>query len=187
MVSLARVWWLPKLATILLACSATIAGSALADSALAGSAIAEGRNVLVGVNDRVFLNVDAATGEASAVTGVGFGGFGDVEGLAYDANTRTLYGVDNVDHLLIAIDPVTGTGTTIGPIEFDDVWALAFDPNTNTLYGSVTFSPTILAIDPATGHAEAVGTFGKGLVGGLAFDAETNTLFGIEDEHAIRD
>ncbi len=147
---------------------------------LAGVAFAGGQNIVVGVNSAYYLELDSLTGEAFPVTGVGFGAFERVEGLAYDVNTNTLYGSDIVTDQLIGIDPSTGIGTVVGPVGFQNIAALAFDPNTDTLYGMRALSNELITIDTATGAGTVIGTFGIGFIVGLAFDPITNTLYGAE-------
>ena len=62
--------------------------------------------------------------------------FDQVNGLAFDPNTNTLYGSDTTTNELLTINTSTGAATSVGPLGFPFVNGLAFDPNTNTLYGS---------------------------------------------------
>jgi hypothetical protein len=108
----------------------------------------------------------------------------DVLGMAYDANTGTLYGVDENDHL-VTIDPATGEATHVGSIGVQAVEGLAFDPLSSTLYGS-TAKPLngsqLLVIDKNTGDGTIVGTIGFSHVLGLAFDPNTGTLYGASNQ-----
>lgn len=106
-------------------------------------------------------------------------GFGQVQGLAYDVNTSTLYGCDAETDQLITIDTVTGAGTAVGAIGFGNVLGLAFDPDSVTLYGVDNDTDQLITIDPATGAGNAVGPLGFDAVNGLTFDTGTGTLFGI--------
>ncbi len=55
------------------------------------------------------------------------GGFATVNGLAFDPNTNTLYGVDTVTAQLIIISQVNGVGALVGPTG-DTMRGLAFIP-----------------------------------------------------------
>lgn len=52
--------------------------------------------------------LDNVTVTAKRLSGFGLAGFSNVEGLAFDANSNTLYGTDTDTNQLIIIDPVTG-------------------------------------------------------------------------------
>jgi DNA-binding beta-propeller fold protein YncE len=84
-------------------------------------------------------------------------------GLAFDANTGTLYGVSYPgDAELYEIDTTTGVGTTIGVIGSGlRMESLAFDPITDTLYGVETTADTLYWIDAATGAGTPVGPSGS--------------------------
>ena len=62
----------------------------------------------------LLFQLDEMTGTSTRLTGFGLGGFQNVAGLAYDANTDTLYGVNRTTAQLITIDPATGAGTAVG-------------------------------------------------------------------------
>lgn len=93
----------------------------------------------------------------------------DVDDLAYDAYSRTLYAAINQDSRndhLATIDTTTGAVTVIGPLKVNNVEGLALSPD-GTLYGSTgttaNRSPTgdrLWAIDQASGEAALVGPFG---------------------------
>ena len=131
---------------------------------------------LVGTNPDFYLRIDPMTGTATTVSGLGLGGFQNVEGLTFDPNTNTLYGTNADTDQLIVIDQATGVATAVGLPGFSNVQGLAFDPNTNTLYGTNGDIGRLITIDPTTG-AESVGVLNLG-VDDLAFDPNTNTLYG---------
>ncbi|MFQ5424886.1 MAG: hypothetical protein ACE5F9_13025 [Phycisphaerae bacterium] len=152
------------------------------DAAASASSIA-------GTNRDFYLELNAITGAATAVSSVGLRGFLQVEGLAFDPITNTLFGTDTGINQLLTIDPVTGAGTTVGPLGFGGggvggVQGLAFVSNTNTLFGvsvdSSTGVSTLITIDPATGAGTIVGPIGFFDVLGLTFDPNTNTLLGTD-------
>ncbi len=109
----------------------------------------------------------------------------DVGGLAYDADTDTLFGVDSFNDQLLTLDPSTGQGTAVGDLGVTaanpSMQGLAFDANRGLLYGSDVQSDQLFTISPTTGQATAVGALGFDLVLGLAFDPQTNTLFGVDN------
>ena len=129
----------------------------------------------------VAYELELLTGAATPFSATDVLGFEDVEGLAFDPNTGTLYGSDTDSDQLIAIDVQTGVGTAIGPLGFDDVVGLAFDRNTNTLYGTDSGSSSsyrLISIDVRTGAGTSIGGVAGRRILGLAFDANTNTLYG---------
>ncbi len=139
-----------------------------------------GASTIVGMNDCFYLELDAMTGAATAVSGVGLAGFSLVISLAFDSEASTLYGLDGPSNLLITIDPTTGVGTAVGPVGLSFVADLAFDSQTGRLYGSTL--DRLMTIDAATGAGTAVGPLGSSSVRGLAFDANSNTLYGTDTD-----
>lgn len=138
------------------------------------------RRRVVGANPAFFHELNTLTGAATPVSGVRPGGFRDVQGLALDPNSNTLYGVDSDTDLLIAIDAATGSGSPVGPVGFSNVGSLAFDSNRNVLYGTTNVAQTLIEIDPLTGAGTTIGQTGFQNVWGLAFDAVSDTLFGMD-------
>src|SRR5690349_4044030 len=63
--------------------------------------------------DDQLYRIDLATGLA---TPVGFVGFADVEGIAFNPLTNVLYGVDDATQQLITINVNTGAGTAVGSL-----------------------------------------------------------------------
>lgn len=123
--------------------------------------------------------------------GTAIGGFhlGDIRGLAFDANTSRLYGVDNQADQLVIIDTQSGAAAVVGPLGFDFVVGLGFDPsNGGVLYGIQLAAAVVngvqgsthqlLRIDPATGAATAVGAARTGDIVGLEFDPKLGILYG---------
>ncbi|MCB9865506.1 MAG: M4 family metallopeptidase [Phycisphaerales bacterium] len=135
---------------------------------------------LGGTNSSFYLELNAATGGAMAVSGLGLGGFGNVAGLAYDPNADTLYGTDTTSDQLVIIDPDTGAASAVGALGFASVSGLAFDPVSSTLYGSDTTTDQLITIDPVTGAGAAIGALGFASVSGLAFNPTTGVLYGTD-------
>ncbi len=130
------------------------------------------------------IRIDPASGAAVPVGPVGFP---DVQGLAFDHNTSTLYGVSNTvspsPSQLIKIDTSTGVGTAVGGNlgGFTIVWSLTFDPNANILYGisNLAAGGQLIRINTTTGAGTAIGTMALGIASSIAFDSQTNTLYGV--------
>lgn len=114
--------------------------------------------------------------------GVGFEWWG---GIAYDANSGTLYGVDGYQTTnLYTIDTSTGKAETVGSHEVANLRGLAFDSN-GQLYGSQfqsTSNPpnaALVTLDSGTGSASPVGPFEHSLgIGALAWDSSREMLVG---------
>jgi hypothetical protein len=80
-----------------------------------GLAFDASRGVLLGTapddDDTWLIEIDPATGQG---TSIGLVGFEDLEGLALDPITDTLYATERFAYIqLIEIDPLTGSGTSI--------------------------------------------------------------------------
>jgi len=138
------------------------------------------------------LTIATSTGAGTAIGGTAI--VPDIEGLARDTNTGTLYGSDLEN--LYTINAAIGAAALIGSFDSsnpiaNDVRALAFDPNTNTLYGigseEAPAGPTpkrmLLSIDTTTGAGTVIGETGIVLfpATGLAFDPNTDTLYALFD------
>ena len=111
----------------------------------------------------------------------------EVEGLATDLTSGTVYGVGDPWDQLVTVDPATGVATPVGTLTdgvgttFTNVQGLAFDSGTQQLYGSDVDGAQLLAIDPTTATATVIGPLGFSAVRGLAFEATTGKLFGSDD------
>ena len=148
--------------------------------------------------------IDTNTGEfirliESFGTGGGSAGninFDDVDSLAFDHDTGTLWGVDarGGSDALFQIDPDTGahvpdafgvgidyvliTGTGIGT-SIDDI---AIDTSTGTMYGSDTTNSQLITINTTTGAGTVVGSFGGSIdMEGMGFHFD-GTLYGTEGQ-----
>ncbi len=106
-----------------------------------------------------------------------------MQAMAYDRNTDTVYATTFSDAKLVTIDQATGALTIIGPTGASNMHGLAFDPTTNTLYAMDAGSDSQLyTINTSTGVATPIGSPVVGAtVGGLAFDPGSNTLYGIDN------
>jgi len=108
----------------------------------------------------------------------------EVEGLALDPQSGTLYGSTRTNEL-ITIDPVTGAGSVIGSLGSTSVEGLAFDPQSGMLYGSDVLNGVLMTIDPLTAAGSVVGPFLSDPPTGLAYDPSTRTLFGADATNDI--
>lgn len=147
-------------------------------------------------NTRYLIQIDHATGTPVRMDPLAQNPPQDVQGLAFDPTTQTLYG--SMDELIITIDwqaPAGGfpwavarssaNGQPMGPMGFE-LRGLAFDPATGRLYGtndadqlvSIQTTPGPLGQSPRVGQPVVVGPIGFDNVEGLAFDAATSTLYG---------
>jgi sugar lactone lactonase YvrE len=114
------------------------------------------------------------------VTEVGPLGVAHVDGLAWDADrARLLAGGENSDGngRLLAIDPATGTATTIGDTGMDRGWALAFARDTGTVFGHNAGASTLLQLDPLTGRGSGINHTGFFRVAGMALDPARERVF----------
>jgi hypothetical protein len=99
-------------------------------------------------------------------------------GLAGEPAPGTLYGsTGNVGGALITIDPATGDGTLVGPInDLGPVTEIEFRAD-GVLFGATgAGTSNIITIDPLTGDETLVGQHGIGAVNGLEFVG--GTLYG---------
>ena len=136
------------------------------------------------------LAIDDLTANTTAIGTLNCQQLG-VAGLAWDSNTRTLFGIcveviPTQRIVLVTIDTNTGILKEIGLLNLGDIFTfggLAFDPNSKSLYGSVFVNDSsewqLVTIDCASGQGTFVGPFNvAGAVTSLAFDPNTDTLFG---------
>ncbi len=113
-------------------------------------------------------------------------GVGLVQGLAYDFDHQTMYGVTGFsgNSNLITVNLTTGQGTVIGQVgSYGALASLAYNPSNGFLYATDTATKRLLTINPATGAPTVVGTLTRSDTGALAsvygldFDT-TGKLFG---------
>ncbi len=98
--------------------------------------------------------------QTAAATPIGVGQGGSVAGLAFDANTGTLYGARDIfpNAFLIEYDTTDGSYTTIGSLGsgFWNIDGLAWCEDGDTLVGVNDFNNTVYEINRTTGAATAM-------------------------------
>jgi DNA-binding beta-propeller fold protein YncE len=119
------------------------------------------------------LILDTDTGAARFV---GTLGFKDVQGMAFDPDSGTLYGVDADSYALITIDPATGEGTGFSPRIRPMGNGLAFDRGSGTLFSAG--GNDLYRLDFSSFDWALVGDIGYWTVEGLASDSQAGVLFG---------
>lgn len=131
-----------------------------------GLAYCASNDTLYGVINGSFTSVNYSTGvNIATLAAPGF----DMEGIACDPATNTIYGVGN-STLLMAYDIGAGSWSTVGDIGINlNQGGLAFDPS-GVLYaiGQGT-ADSLITIDPITAVAVTVGPLGTTAEGGLAW------------------
>src|SRR3569623_1389490 len=159
----------------------------------AGLALHPGTGVLYGSDRSRLYTVNTSTATATVVGS--YGGYSDVEGLAFDYN-GILYGSDTTSNTLLTINmtsgaaqtfKVTGYGTSAG-IQLS---GLAFDANHQLFYGvdsNALGDQYLLRVQAATGTTSAVAkiTGVSGALYGLAYDPNTNRLYGVNGSSLYR-
>jgi hypothetical protein len=101
------------------------------------------------------VTVDRATGGLTLVGSMGV----RVDGLAYDKQTDSLYGINATS--LYKVNRATGTATLVGPHGIGTTslnLGLEFDQDDGRLFASDTHS--LFELDPATGAGTFIGTLG---------------------------
>ncbi len=132
-------------------------------------------------SDELYL-LNTANG---AKTWVGGLGFGDVEGLAYNASGNILYGIDTdpagETPRLITINTSNGAGSTVGAVLHEDViGALAYDETNGRLYGANQLG--LLQLNTGNGVGSAKGQLGLGAVSGVAYNPNTGIYYAIAND-----
>jgi len=109
------------------------------------------------------ITINTAT-EAGTLVGSLNVGLLSIDGLAFDPNSNTLYGVDALLYgQLFSINKATGAAIAIGALlalrtsGFDSVVGLAFDPGSDTLYGTDASTNQLITINTTTSVGTAVG------------------------------
>jgi sugar lactone lactonase YvrE len=171
----------------------TIAGLAAAVPASAANvAIYASDIVITTTQTRRLIGVDGATGAGNIIgTAPSSPAPSQLDGLAFDANTGTLYGVDTVGNDLYTVNPQTGAATLVGDLGVNlGSFGLTFDTNRNRLYLTSLSTNTnqgLYTVDPTTAAATLVGTgFGPvaspstGVgINGLGYDPVNDMLYGV--------
>ncbi|MDZ4712755.1 MAG: T9SS type A sorting domain-containing protein [bacterium] len=87
---------------------------------------------------------------------------------------NTVYGVTGTQSngILMTIDPVTGTGTSIGPSGFSQLNGLSIRPSNNQLYAVISSSPTtqLVRVNAAQGDAYILAPLPIANIRSIAFD-----------------
>lgn len=105
----------------------------------------------------------------------------NLNGLAANANTGQLYGLDAGSGAIFSVDPDTAAATAItGNVFLGNANGLAYDANRNRLWVSNN-NGLVSFLDLTSGQAGTVGTAQINNLEGLAFDAATDTLFALSD------
>lgn len=158
---------------------------------LTGLAFSPSDQLLYASTFGMLYTIDPITANHTFIGSTNTFGVGPVNGLTFNSNTDTLYGV-TLNGNLIALDTTTGVGTLIGNVGFNQMASLSFDPATNVLYGTSNSESSFIRIDPQTGQGTTVAALSKdffSLIQALtfdsssgrlvAFDTNTDSLFGI--------
>lgn len=124
---------------------------------------------------------------ASTATSIGQTGFGTTHAMAFDPSSSTLFAVvDEGGMTLVVLDPTTGTGTVVGPLDPNgtlsgDIEAMAHDPATGQLWA--TTDTELIRVDPTGPTWTPIGPLGAQAsgIGGLAYDAAAGVLYGVGD------
>ncbi len=100
----------------------------------------------------------------------------------YPALAKTFYassGVQNNGEIL-TIDPVTGSGTLLGPSSFDGVKSISIHPTTGSIYGLVsrTIDADIVKVNSGEGDSHLLFTLDLPQMAGISFDT-AGVLYGI--------
>jgi hypothetical protein len=120
------------------------------------------------------LSLNACTGE---MTYVGNTGVGNMCGISFGPN-GDLFGLDTENDQFVKIDPATGAGTVVGPLDFElGNCGLAYDCSKNLLFGANAYTNRIHTLDPVTGQSTGwVQTEVPFASVGLEFDPSTGLL-----------
>ena len=125
--------------------------------------------------DGLLYGIDPYSGDMWSIGGGGIG----INGLAYDPQTKTMYGSSDNDQLY-EIDPETGDQELIGAFNSDVQYmiGMAFDAE-GILYGWDIGSDSLWTIDTGTGEATKVGPLGISInyAQDGDFHRESDTLF----------
>lgn len=142
-----------------------------------GSRLYGAHTINAGQPSNLVIIGDPDPSDVCALTVIGATGTANLGGLAWDADTQTMYGcaasfATGGNARLFTCDLSTGACTSVGFTGFDQCSALEFGPD-GTLYGGIGGSSTdagkLITINPATGAGTEVGPTGFPRVSGLSF------------------
>lgn len=122
------------------------------------------------------------TTAASTLIGSNLGAF-DLHGLAYNAGTNTMYGMDRNQSQLVTVNTATGVATAVGGNNGTGGGGLAYDPVADILYTVLNNAGTdqIRELTPATGAISApIGTPGLQETAALTFDTTRGRIVGVD-------
>jgi V8-like Glu-specific endopeptidase len=107
---------------------------------------------------------------------------GTINGLAFDPNTRTLYGMIASSGQLVRVNTSSGAVTTVGAPQGGSVGGLDFDPINNILYAVndvAGVGSRLERVNTTNGTRTVVGVLGAGIqdCNGLAYSRKGDKLF----------
>ncbi len=105
-----------------------------------------------------------------------------INGMAYDRNTDTFFGISASGDRVYTINQHTGAATALGDmLAYDNANGLAFDPINNILYGTDNNTNELFWVDTNNGRSNFLARIGGGFseIEGLAFDADNDVLYGL--------
>lgn len=116
-----------------------------------------------GTVNRMFA-IDPSTGQYTPLPDIT--GVNNVEGLGYDPATDTLYGVADVENVLVSIDMTTGAATTVAQLPALNWRGLDYDPSRRVFYASVSAGGDLYEISLApTPSVRFIGFTSRGTQG----------------------
>ncbi len=148
---------------------------------IAGSGVGA-QTRLFGIDGLNLVELNPTTGATINSTPITGGLSGSIGGLAYDANTNTLFLSSTTLDNLWRLDYTTGAATLIGGYNLggtEVMHGLGID-NTGQLYGystNVAMGARFFSIDRNTGQATGISDPGFGGFGSMSFVAATNTMY----------
>lgn len=144
-------------------------------------------NQLLGSAGRRVVEIDPETGSATELSTLTVGSnpaqVVNVNALAYDSTTNTLFGIDQFSDVndLVRIDRDSGDVEVIGSTGFSAVLGLEYDPFSDRLLAVASREQTLITIDRATGVGAPIfdAPLGSTGSGSLAIDTTNGDAFGL--------
>ncbi|MEM8711081.1 MAG: Calx-beta domain-containing protein, partial [Planctomycetota bacterium] len=133
-------------------------------------------------SNRGLVTIDAGTGAATLVNRMGVA---DPTAAAYDADSGTLYMLD--DDALVRINTETSASRLVGVLTGanDDIESLAYDRAGGVLFGADTATRDLVSIDPSTATITVIGDTGFGDIYSMAHDDNTGTLYAVDTDGPV--